>query len=410
MNINSQWDTLWHNATVATMKSGKTPFGLIDDASIGIANGVIAWVGPSEDVPTNLRDACPDSLDCDGQLVTPGLIDCHTHLIYGGNRVHEFEMRLKGASYEEIAREGGGILATVSATRQSDAQSLFNQAAARLQNFIDEGVTTIEIKSGYGLNLDDELKILRVARRLGDELPVDVVATFLGAHAIPPEYLGDAEGYIDLVCDEILPAVAAEKLADCVDAFCETIAFSSAQVSRVFEVASAHSLPVRLHAEQLSDQKGAVMAARHGALSVDHIEYLAEEDVSVLADKHTVAVLLPGAYYFLREKKLPPINALRKQGVAMAIASDSNPGSAPVGSLLLMLNMACTLFQLTPEESLAGITRNAARALGRETEIGTLEIGKQADMVLWQLRDPAQLSYQIGGNPCARVMYRGQLR
>ena len=214
MNIDSQWDTLWHNATVATMKSGKTPFGLIDDASIGIANGVIAWVGPSEDVPTNLRDACPDSLDCDGQLVTPGLIDCHTHLIYGGNRVHEFEMRLKGASYEEIAREGGGILATVSATRQSDAQSLFNQAAARLQNFIDEGVTTIEIKSGYGLNLDDELKILRVARRLGDELPVDVVATFLGAHAIPPEYLGDAEGYIDLVCDEILPAVAAEKLAE----------------------------------------------------------------------------------------------------------------------------------------------------------------------------------------------------
>ena len=410
MNIDSQWDTLWHNATVATMKSGKTPFGLIDDASIGIANGVIAWVGPSEDVPTNLRDACPDSLDCDGQLVTPGLIDCHTHLIYGGNRVHEFEMRLKGASYEEIAREGGGILATVSATRQSDAQSLFNQAAARLQNFIDEGVTTIEIKSGYGLNLDDELKILRVARRLGDELPVDVVATFLGAHAIPPEYLGDAEGYIDLVCDEILPAVAAEKLADCVDAFCETIAFSSAQVSRVFEVASAHSLPVRLHAEQLSDQKGAVMAARHGALSVDHIEYLAEEDVSVLADKHTVAVLLPGAYYFLREKKLPPINALRKQGVAMAIASDSNPGSAPVGSLLLMLNMACTLFQLTPEESLAGITRNAARALGRESEIGTLEIGKQANMVLWQLSDPAQLSYQIGGNPCAKVMYRGKLR
>ena len=410
MNIDSQWDTLWHNARVATMESGKTPFGLVDDASIAIANGVIAWVGPSEDVPAKLLDACSDRFDCDGQLVTPGLIDCHTHLVYGGNRAQEFEMRLKGASYEEIAGKGGGILSTVSATRRSDAQTLFTQAAARLQNFIDEGVTTVEIKSGYGLNLEDELKMLRVARRLGDELPVDVVTTFLGAHAIPSEYAGDAEGYIDLVCDEILPAVAQEKLADCVDAFCETIAFSTAQVSRVFDVARDHGLPVRLHAEQLSDQKGAVMAARHGALSVDHIEYLAKEDVSVLADKHTVAVLLPGAFYFLREKKLPPISALRKLGVAMAIASDSNPGSAPVGSLLLMLNMACTLFQLTPEESLAGITRNAARALGRETEIGTLEIGKQANMVLWQLSDPAQLSYQIGGNPCAKVMYRGQLR
>lgn len=319
-------------------------------------------------------------------------------------------MRLNGASYEEIARAGGGIVSTVSATRNASADELYDQALTRLQGLMNEGVTTVEIKSGYGLNREDELKMLRVARQLGDNNPVTVVTSFLGAHTTPIEFKGNDDGYIDLVCNEVLPAVIAEGLADAVDAFCEGIAFTPEQVARVFDAAAANKLPIKLHAEQLSDLKGAVMAAQRGALSVDHIEYLAESDVPALAENDTVAVLLPGAFYTLHETQLPPIAVLRQHGVPIAIASDSNPGSSPVASLVLMLNMACTLFRLTPEESLAGVTRHAAQALGLGDRLGTLEVGKQADMVLWKANEPAELSYRVGGNPCQQVMVAGVMQ
>ena len=389
------------------MADGDTAFGLIDNGAVAVANGKIAWVGKSEKLPAHLYHSCPEKVDCKGQLVTPGLIDCHTHLVYGGNRAREFEMRLNGASYEEIARAGGGIVSTVMATRSASEEELFDQALPRLQGLISEGITTIEIKSGYGLNVEDELKMLRVARRLGNTLSVEVVTSFLGAHALPPEFTGREDEYIDLVCEQALPAAIAENLADAVDAFCEGIAFSPQQVARVFDVAAEHGLPIKLHAEQLSDLKGAVMAASRNALSVDHLEYLSPEDVPVLAKHDTVAVLLPGAFYCLRETKLPPVDALRQHHVCMALASDSNPGSSPVGSLLLMLNMACTLFRMTPEEALAGVTRNAAKALGIEDQAGTLEYGKQASMVWWQAHHPSELSYRIGGNPCQRIMFKG---
>ena len=405
-----QWDTLWYNAKVATMVAGGAPFGLIKDAAVGVANGQIVWIGNYNEISDSALASCPTQLDCKGRVVTPGLIDCHTHLVYAGHRAKEFEARLNGASYAEIARSGGGIVSTVAATRCASAEDLYEQAAPRLQGLINEGVTTVEIKSGYGLNVEDELKMLRVARSLGETFPVDIVTTFLGAHTTPVEYAANPELYINLVCDEVLPKVISENLADAVDAFCEGIAFSLEQVARVFNVAQKNNLPIKLHAEQLSDRKGAVMASERGALSVDHIEYLADKDVPVLANNNTVAVLLPGAFYCLRETQLPPVPALRKHGVPIAIASDSNPGSSPVGSLLLMLNMACTLFRLTPEEALAGVTRNAARALGLGKTTGTLEVGKNADMVVWNVTDPAELSYRIGGNPCERVMYRGKIR
>ena len=405
-NTEKPWDLLWHNARIATMSQTGEPFGLLTDAAIAVSDDKIAWLGASDDIPEQAH-ACHRVFDCKGQLVTPGLIDCHTHLVYGGHRAKEFEMRLHGASYEEIARAGGGIVSTVSATRNASAEELYDQALPRLKGLISEGVTTIEIKSGYGLNKDDELKMLRVARRLGDNNPVSVVTSFLGAHTTPVEYSGNDDGYIDLVTNDVLPTAVSENLVDAVDAFCEGIAFSREQVERVFDAAEQHRLPIKLHAEQLSDLKGAVMAAKRGALSVDHIEYLDEADVPVLAQNNTVAVLLPGAFYCLRETKLPPIKTLRQHGVAMAIASDSNPGSSPVASLVLILNMACTLFRLTPEESLAGVTIHAAQALGLADRVGSLAVGKQADMVLWDASDPAELSYRIGGNPCRRVVYRG---
>lgn len=404
-----QWDAWWYNAQIATMTVGGAPFGLIKDAAVGVAGGRIAWLGNRGDIPDSAAH-CPVRLDCAGRLVTPGLIDCHTHLVYGGHRAKEFEMRMKGAGYAEIARSGGGIAATVAATRAAGADDLYAQAAPRLRRLMDEGVTTVEIKSGYGLNAEDELKMLRVARALGERLPVDVVTTFLGAHAVPGEYAGHAEQYIDLICERILPEVASQNLADAVDAFCEHIGFSPAQVARVFDAARANNLPIKLHAEQFSDLKGAVMAARRGALSVDHLEYLAAEEVPVVAAGGSVAVLLPGAFYCLRETQPPPVAALREHGVPMAVASDSNPGSAPVGSLLLMLNMACMLFGLTPEEALAGATRHAARALGLGETAGTLEVGKNADLALWNAADPAELICQIGGNPCQCVMHRGKMR
>ena len=391
------------------METGGQPYGLIENGAVAISNGKISWVGVTEDLPGEPFNSCSDKLDCNGRLITPGLVDCHTHIVYGGNRASEFEKRLKGASYEEIARAGGGIISTVSATRAASEDELFGQALVRVEGLLSEGVTTLEIKSGYGLNVEDELKMLRVARRLGRQVPANIVTSFLGAHALPPEYTGRDDDYIDLVCQKALPAAVAEELVDAVDAFCEGIAFSPQQVERVFDVARVHNLPVKLHAEQLSDLKGAVMAAQHGALSVDHLEYLDPEDVPVLSQNGTVAVLLPGAFYCLRETMLPPIKALRENNVPIALASDSNPGSSPVGSLLLMLNMACTLFRMTPEETLVGVTRNGAKALGIEDKTGTLEIGKNADMVLWDATDPAELSYRIGGNPCKRVMILGRV-
>jgi imidazolonepropionase len=347
--------------------------------------------------------------DGDGGWITPGLIDCHTHLVYGGSRAHEFELRLQGATYEEIARQGGGIRSTVTATRKADENSLFKQSSLRLASLLREGVITVEIKSGYGLDLETELRMLRVARRLGESYPVTVVPTFLGAHALPPEYEGQSDRYVDFVCNEVIPQVAAQHLAVAVDAFCEGIGFSPEQTERVFKAAKKFGLAIKLHAEQLSDLQGAALAARYGALSADHLEYVSEEGVKAMADSGTVAVLLPGAFYFLRETKVPPIDLLRRHAVPMALSTDCNPGSSPVVSLLLILNMACTLFRLTPEEALAGITRNGARALGLLDTIGTLEEGKDADFVVWDIAEPAELAYHIGANPLKQVVRRGKL-
>lgn len=410
--LNQCWDALWFNARIATMVEGEQglAYGLLETAAIAVKGDRICWIGKSHDITEEQRSQCKQQVDCEGKLITPGLIDCHTHLVYAGHRANEFEMRLNGASYSDIANAGGGIISTVKATRESSEEALLLLAKERLQAFLSEGVTTVEIKSGYGLDLDNELKMLKVARRLGVDLPVDVVTTFLGAHATPPEFSGEKDAYIDYLCEEVLPAVVKQNLADSVDAFCENIGFSTEQVERVFNVAKQHGLTIKLHAEQLSDQKGALMAAKMGALSVDHIEYLAQEDVIALKQNGTVAVLLPGAFYFLGETTLPPIKALRQHAVPIAIASDSNPGSSPVSSLLLMLNMASTMFKLTPEESLAGVTRNAAKALGIDDDVGTLEVGKVANIVLWNLTDPAELSYRIAHNSCEKVMYRGRLR
>jgi imidazolonepropionase len=353
----------------------------------------------------------PDKLarqvhDLEGRWVTPGLIDCHTHLVYGGDRAHEFELRLQGASYEEIARAGGGIVSTVTATRAASEDALFAAARPRLEALLAEGVTTVEIKSGYGLELETELKQLGVARALGAELPVTVKTTFLGAHAVPPEFEGRGGDYLDAVI-AMLPEVKDSGLADAVDGFCETIAFSPAQTERLFAAARGRGLPVKLHADQLSDSGGAALAARHGALSADHLEYAGGDGIAAMAKAGTVAVLLPGAYYFLRETKLPPIETFRQAGVPIAIATDSNPGSAPVTSILLMLNMACTLFRLTPEEALLGATRHSAKALGMAETHGTLEPGKAADFAVWDIDRPAALAYRIGFNPLAFAVKGG---
>jgi imidazolonepropionase len=401
------WDTLWINARLATMTVGDAPYGLMEDAALAVQDGVITWLGPMSDLPPDAIANCRDVLDCGGRLVSPGLIDCHTHLVYAGDRAQEFELRLNGASYAEIARAGGGIKSTVNATREADEDTLFEQSLPRLRRLMADGVTTVEIKSGYGLNTDVECRMLRVARRLGEATPVTVRTSFLGAHALPAEYTGQPDAYIDQVCTDMLPAAAEAGLVDAVDAFCEGIGFSPEQVERVFQAARARGLPVKLHAEQLSNLRGAVLAADYDALSVDHLEFLDPADVPQLAAHGTVAVLLPGAFYCLRETQLPPIDALRQHGVPMAIASDCNPGSSPVTSLLLMLSMGCTLFGLTPEEALAGVTRNAATALGLADEIGTLGPGKRADLVLWRARSPAELAYRIGDQMCDTVLYAG---
>jgi imidazolonepropionase len=402
------WDDLWLNARIATMAGDG--WGAIEDGVVAVAGGRLAQVSPRADLPRPPAALARRVHDARGCWITPGLVDCHTHLVYAGNRAREFELRLEGATYEEIARAGGGIRSTVAATRAAGEAALFEVSARRLQRLMAEGVTTVEIKSGYGLDLETEIKMLTVARSLGERLPVTVSTSFLGAHAVPVEFDGDAEGYLDLVIDTVLPAVAEAGLADAVDAFCEGIGFSAAQTDRLFQAARRLGLPVRLHAEQLSDLGGAGLAARHGALSADHLEWLSAEGIAAMAAAGTVAVLLPGAFYFLRETRLPPIADLRASGVPIAIATDCNPGSAPVTSPLLMLNMACTLFRLTPAEAVAGMTRHAAAALGLGASHGTLEAGKVADFVLWDVEEPAELAYAIGANPCATVVRGGKVR
>jgi len=399
------WDSLWINGRLATMREGSVPYGTIEPGAIAVEGSRIAWVGPMGELPRRTARAIHD---LDGRWVTPGLIDCHTHLVYGGDRAHEFELRLNGATYEEIARAGGGIRSTVTATRAASEASLFASAAERLQPLLAEGLTTIEIKSGYGLERDAEIKQLKVARALGERHPVTVRTTFLAAHALPPEYDGRPDDYIDAVASKMLPAAHAAGLVDAVDAFCERIGFTAAQTEKLFRAATSFGLPVKIHAEQLSDQKGAILGTRYGALSADHLEYLGDDGVQAMANTGTVAVLLPGAFYFLRETKLPPIEGLRKAGVPIALATDSNPGSSPVTSLLLMLNMGATLFRLTPEETLAGVTRNAAKALGLGGSTGTLQAGKRADFAVWNIDRPAELSYRIGFNPLHARIWQGK--
>lgn len=397
-------DRIWRDARLATMAAGLPGLGVIDHGVLAERGGRIVYAGDQGEAPE--LDA-PTVTDCEGRWITPGLIDCHTHLIFAGDRAGEFEMRLAGASYEEIARSGGGILSTMAATRAASKADLIGSAIPRLDALMAEGATTVEIKSGYGLNLEAELKSLRAARELELARPVSIATTLLAAHAVPPEYAGDAEGYIGLVCDEIIPAAAAEGLADSVDAFCEGIGFTPAQVRRVFETASARGLPVKLHAEQLSNLGGAALAAEFHALSADHLEHLDEAGVMAMARAGTVATLLPGAFYFVRETHAPPVELLRRHGVPIAIATDSNPGTAPLTSLLLTMNMAATLFRLTIEECLLGVTRHAAKALGRQGEIGRLEPGAWCDLAIWDIERPAQLVYRIGFNPLHARVWRG---
>jgi imidazolonepropionase len=398
------FDLLLDDCHAATMAPGaSTAYGAIRDAAIAFDGGRIAWIGPAKDRPPI---AARESFRLGGAWVTPGLIDCHTHLVFAGNRAHEWEQRRKGASYEEIARAGGGILSTVKATREASQDALASSAAARARAMADQGVTTIEIKSGYGLDLETERKILRAAACVEDLVDVRVVRTFLGAHALPPEFKDRSADYVDLICSQMIPAIAREKLADSVDAFCETIGFTLAEAERVFAAAKAHGLPVKLHAEQLSDQGGAALAARYKALSADHLEHLSEAGVEAMARAGTVAVLLPCAFYFLRETKKPPIEALRRAGVPIAVATDCNPGTSPATSPLIALNMACTLYDLTPEEALTGMTRSAAAALGLSREIGTLEPGKSADLAIWNISDPAELGYWMGAD-LLRARYLG---
>ena len=394
--------TLWQHCNVATMANGT--YSIIEDAAIVTRDGYIEWLGPRQQLPTGEYG---QTHGLEGAWVTPGLIDCHTHTVFGGNRSGEFEQRLQGVSYAEIAAAGGGIASTVRATRAASEDELFDSARQRLLCLLRDGVTSVEIKSGYGLSLESERKILRVIRRLGEELPVTVRSTCLAAHALPPEFKDRADDYIEHICHEMLPALAAEGLVDAVDAFCEYLAFSPAQVERVFKVAQQLGLPVKLHAEQLSSLHGSSLAARYQALSADHLEFMTEEDAIAMAASGTVAVLLPGAFYFLRETQLPPMEALRKHGVKIAIASDLNPGTSPGLSLRLMLNMACTLFRMTPEEALAGVTLHAATALGMGETHGSLEPGKVADFVAWNIDRPADLAYWLGGDLDKRVVRSG---
>ena len=400
----ADWDLLLTDARIATMCEGAGDFGEIEDGTIAVSHGDIAWIGPSADCP---GQSASETRSVAGQWLTPALIDCHTHLIFGGDRADEYEQRLKGVSYEEIAAAGGGILSTVGATRESDATELFEAALGRLQALACDGVATVEVKSGYGLDVDNELKMLEVGRRLGDASAVDVKTTLLAAHTVPPEFKDRADDYIALICDEILPAARTRGLADAVDAYCESIAFDAAQVTRLFDRAQDLGFPVKLHADQLSDGGGAELAARFGALSADHLEYTPAAGVRALADAGTAAVLLPGAFFTLKETQRPPIYDLRDAGVPMAIATDCNPGTSPLSSIRFAMGLASRLFDLTPAECLAGTTRNAARALGLDDR-GTLETGKRADIAVWDLGHPRDLASWLGGNPLSDLLLAGR--
>lgn len=403
--MSHSWDHLLLDATLATF-AGDAPYGLIRHGAIALHEGRISWIGPQSALPADAEHHAARVDHLDGALVTPGLIDCHTHLVFGGDRAHEFDLRLNGASYEEIARAGGGIVSTVKATREASEDALFAQTLPRAHALLADGVTTLEIKSGYGLDLDTERRMLRVARRIGKALGLTVRTTFLGLHALPPEYREDREAYVALVCDEMLPALASEGLVDAVDAFCENIGFTPAETRRVFDRATQLGLPVKLHAEQLSDLDGAALVAGYHGLSADHLEHLSDNGIRAMAAAGTVAVLLPGAFYALRETKLPPIAGLREHKVSMAVATDCNPGTSPLLSLRLAAGMACTLFRLTPEEALRGVTANAAKALGF-TDRGTLAVGKRADLAVWNVREPAELCYWIGGSHALRDIFLG---
>ncbi len=398
---------VWRNAVLVTAEAKAQGLGVVERGAVAAESGRIVYAGPEADLPREALDGA-EIIDCGGRLVTPGLIDCHTHLVHAGNRANEFEMRLAGATYEEVARAGGGIVSSVKALRAASEGDLVRQSLPRLDALIAEGVTTIEIKSGYGLDAENEAKSLSAARRLGTVRNVKVRTTFLGAHALPPEAAGDKDGYIDRVVAVMLPAIAAAGLADAVDGFCEGIAFSPEQIARVFDKARALGLPVKLHADQLSNLHGAALAARYGALSADHLEYTDEGGAVAMAASGTVAVILPGAFYFIRETKKPPVELFRRHGVGMAVATDSNPGTSPLTSLLLAMNMAATLFGMTVEECIAGVTREAARALGLSGETGTLEAGKWADLAIWDIERPAELVYRMGFNPLYRLVWRGK--
>ena len=393
-------------AKLATMTPESGPYGLVPGGAVAVSDGAIQWVGPESELPAVYANW--EARDLSGRLVTPALIDCHTHVVFGGDRAMEFEMRLNGATYEEVARAGGGIVSTVSATRAASLDELVNSALPRLDALIAEGTTVVEVKSGYGLDRETELNMLRAARRLGELRPVQIKTTFLGAHATPAEYKGRDDAYIDEVCIPTLHAAHAEGLVDAVDGFCEGIAFMPDQIERVFKVAQELGIPVKLHAEQLSHQGGTLLAAKYGALSVDHVEYATEDDAKAMAQSGAVAVILPGAFYTIRETQAPPIEHFRKHSVPLALATDCNPGSSPMTSLLLTMNMGCTLFRMTPEEALAGVTRNASQALGL-TDVGQIAPGMRADLAVWNVQTPAELSYRIGFNPLHSRIYQGEL-
>ncbi len=406
MSATHQFDAIWHNIHLATMTDNGKAYGAVHDAALAVKDGLIAWCGPKAELPPCDLLATP-LYDGQGQWLVPGFIDCHTHLVYAGSRANEFEMRLNGASYQEIAAAGGGIKSTVAATRKASHEELFVLGKDRLNALLSQGVSTVEIKSGYGLDLDTEQKILEVARLLGENHPVHIEKTFLGAHALPAEYANNSDGYMQLVTETMLPALHQQGLVDAVDVFCEGIGFSVAQSRLLFEKAKALGLPVKAHAEQLSALGGASLVAEFGGLSADHIEYLTENDVKVMATAGTVAVLLPGAYYFLRETKMPPIDLLRQYQVPIAVSTDLNPGTSPLCNLPLMLNMACTLFKLTPEEALKGVTINAAKALGK-TDRGVLAAGKKADFGLYAISQPAELCYQFGVSQLKQLIINGK--
>jgi imidazolonepropionase len=408
--LNGTWDQVWIGAHIATMTPDPKPYGAQFDAAIALQGERIAWLGSAAEARQRAAAQGVPVHDASGLWITPGLIDCHTHLVYGGNRVAEFEQRLCGVSYEEISRAGGGIQSTVRATRAASVQELRDSAVIRLRRLLAEGVTTIEIKSGYGLELDSERRMLEVARALAEQFPVSVRKTYLGLHALPPEFSARRQEFVNRVTGPWLSALVGDGLVDAVDAFCENIAFSLDETEQLLQAASRLGIPAHVHAGQLSDMGAAELAARFSALSADHLEYMSASAADKMADAGTVAVLLPTAYFTLRQTTPPPVAILRKAGVAMAVATDSNPGTSPCNSILVALNMACTLFGLTPEEALCGATRNAAKALGMETEIGTLEAGKRADLAFWRIERPAELCYGLGANPCVGAMHRGRLR